>query len=271
MAFWVLQLCLCQRRDGRWGPAPPAPHISENARVSVPNSGEQKSVTTPQAARGWARPPCRHFKDQSCILPGSAFEVTAAFQTLARAHQYTGRRPRKIHPRSNMDRNTLSCAASYLSWAGDSHSQMPNDSSTDSHPLYASLVRCCHPAAATPSEPRRAATPPCPFCCDNGDFGGTGKAQAQLVFNRLLQAQPFGVPVPVLEAAAAGLVPGAWWTRCSSSLVLLVSSARSCPSACSILSPFENPSPTHQCTAEALTWGPWCCTRRPSPPSRPTA
>jgi hypothetical protein len=163
MAFWVLQLCLCQRRDGRWGPAPPAPHISENARVSVPSSGEQKSVTTPQAARGWARPPCRHFKDQSCILPGSAFEVTAAFQTLARAHQYTGRRPRKIHPRSNMDRNTLSCAASYLSWAGDSHSQMPNDSSTDSHPLYASLVRCCHPAAATPSEPRRAATPPCPF------------------------------------------------------------------------------------------------------------
>ena len=33
-------------------------------------------------ARGWTRPPCRHFKIQSCCCLGSTFEV-AAFQTLA--------------------------------------------------------------------------------------------------------------------------------------------------------------------------------------------
>jgi hypothetical protein len=41
---------------------------------------EQKSVLTPQAARGWYHPPCGHFKSQSCCCLESAFEV-AAFQT----------------------------------------------------------------------------------------------------------------------------------------------------------------------------------------------
>ena len=27
---------------------------------------QHRSVTTPQAARGWSHPPCRHFKNQSC-------------------------------------------------------------------------------------------------------------------------------------------------------------------------------------------------------------
>jgi hypothetical protein len=39
-------------------------------------------VATPQAARGWAHPPYRHFKNPSCFCLGSAFEV-AAFQPLA--------------------------------------------------------------------------------------------------------------------------------------------------------------------------------------------
>jgi hypothetical protein len=38
-------------------------------------------VATPQAARGRAHPPCRHFKIQSCIRLGSAFEVAGGFQT----------------------------------------------------------------------------------------------------------------------------------------------------------------------------------------------
>jgi hypothetical protein len=49
-------------------------------RVSVDNDvtgEEQRSVATPQAARGWARPPCRHFKIQSCCCLGSALEVAA--------------------------------------------------------------------------------------------------------------------------------------------------------------------------------------------------
>jgi hypothetical protein len=36
--------------------------------------GEQPSVATPRAARGWTHPPCRHFKIQSCDRLGSAFE-----------------------------------------------------------------------------------------------------------------------------------------------------------------------------------------------------
>ena len=40
---------------------------------------QQQSVATQQAARGWVRPPCRHFKNQSCCCLGSAFEV-ATFQ-----------------------------------------------------------------------------------------------------------------------------------------------------------------------------------------------
>jgi hypothetical protein len=44
--------------------------------------GEHQSVATPQTARGWARPPCRHFKIRSCERLGSAFEVTVTYQTL---------------------------------------------------------------------------------------------------------------------------------------------------------------------------------------------
>jgi hypothetical protein len=42
--------------------------------VSVCSSagGEQQSDATLQAARGWARPPCRHFKNQSLCCLGSA-------------------------------------------------------------------------------------------------------------------------------------------------------------------------------------------------------
>ena len=34
-----------------------------------------ESVATPQVARGWARPPYRHFKIQSCCCLASAFEL----------------------------------------------------------------------------------------------------------------------------------------------------------------------------------------------------
>jgi hypothetical protein len=43
-------------------------------RFSKALVGEQ-SVATPQAARCWARPPCRHFKTQSCCCLGSANEL----------------------------------------------------------------------------------------------------------------------------------------------------------------------------------------------------
>jgi hypothetical protein len=36
--------------------------------------GEQQSVATPHAARGWAHPPCRHIEIPSCCCLGSAFE-----------------------------------------------------------------------------------------------------------------------------------------------------------------------------------------------------
>jgi hypothetical protein len=42
---------------------------------------KQQSVVIPQAARGWAHPPCRPFKIQSCLCRGSDFEV-AALQTI---------------------------------------------------------------------------------------------------------------------------------------------------------------------------------------------
>jgi hypothetical protein len=44
--------------------------------VNLQVSKRQRSCATPQATRGWARPPYRHLKTQSCCL-GSAFEVTA--------------------------------------------------------------------------------------------------------------------------------------------------------------------------------------------------
>ena len=55
---------------------------SSTAPGGVPN---QWSVATPQAASGWARPPCRLFKIQSCERLGCAFEA-AAFQTKHQAH-----------------------------------------------------------------------------------------------------------------------------------------------------------------------------------------
>jgi hypothetical protein len=56
----------------------PMPH-KVRVRVSSNGGGEQQSVATPQAARGWALPPYRHFKIQSCCRPGFAFEVAAFF------------------------------------------------------------------------------------------------------------------------------------------------------------------------------------------------
>jgi hypothetical protein len=65
---------LVQRRT-----PPGAPVERERERES---EREQQSVATPQAARGCARPPCGHFKIQSCCCLGSSLE--AAFQTLRR-------------------------------------------------------------------------------------------------------------------------------------------------------------------------------------------
>ena len=52
--------------------------------------GEQQSVATPQAARGWARPASRHFKIQSCnalgLLSRSLSEPYGA-----RGHEVEGR------------------------------------------------------------------------------------------------------------------------------------------------------------------------------------
>ena len=50
---------------------------SNRARGSASScsaSGEQQSVASPQAARGWGHPPLRLFKTQSCFCLGSAFE-----------------------------------------------------------------------------------------------------------------------------------------------------------------------------------------------------
>jgi hypothetical protein len=61
----------------------------------------QQSVATPHAARGWARPPCRHFKTQSCFCAGSAFEV-AAFQ-FSLSHSATSELPRHHVVAGGMD------------------------------------------------------------------------------------------------------------------------------------------------------------------------
>jgi hypothetical protein len=79
-------LCVLARQNELLHPQPTPSWLSPSAsasgqrtqsRVSVSSSagGEPQSVATPQAARGWARPPCRHFKLQSCARLGSAFEV----------------------------------------------------------------------------------------------------------------------------------------------------------------------------------------------------
>jgi hypothetical protein len=61
--------------------------LSLAPRVAASSSagGEQQSVATAQAARGWTHPPCGHFKNQSCYCLVPAFEV-AAFQSRAQAH-----------------------------------------------------------------------------------------------------------------------------------------------------------------------------------------
>jgi hypothetical protein len=51
--------------------SPPPFHL----RVSV--SSSTRASSPPHAARGWARPPCRHSKIQSCRRLRSAFEVAA--------------------------------------------------------------------------------------------------------------------------------------------------------------------------------------------------
>jgi hypothetical protein len=64
--------------------------------VASSAGGEQQSVATPQSARGWTRPPCRHFNIQSCCCLGSAFEV-AALQTLTLRLTCAGGRGGGVH------------------------------------------------------------------------------------------------------------------------------------------------------------------------------
>jgi hypothetical protein len=54
------------------------PSASPSLSLRRFSASEQQSFATPQAAREWAHPPCRHFKNQSCCGLGSSFEV--AFQ-----------------------------------------------------------------------------------------------------------------------------------------------------------------------------------------------
>jgi hypothetical protein len=65
-------------------------HLIEEVRSSPTLTlgvSRLESVATPQAARGWTHPPCRHFKIQPCFCPGSAFEV-AAIQTQLNEHGF---------------------------------------------------------------------------------------------------------------------------------------------------------------------------------------
>jgi hypothetical protein len=52
-------------------------HLRGRVSVAISAGGEQ-SVASPQAARGWSHPPCRHFKNQSCCCLGSAFQNLTA-------------------------------------------------------------------------------------------------------------------------------------------------------------------------------------------------
>jgi hypothetical protein len=56
--------------------------VRGRAGLGQTHTGSGSRSAIPQAARGRARPPCRHSKNQSCFCLGSAFEV-AAFQTLS--------------------------------------------------------------------------------------------------------------------------------------------------------------------------------------------
>jgi hypothetical protein len=74
----VRRLARFDRRHSRISTTRRAKLVRPSALVAATGSsagGGQQSVATPQAARGWARPPCRHFKTQSCCCLGSAFEV----------------------------------------------------------------------------------------------------------------------------------------------------------------------------------------------------
>jgi hypothetical protein len=56
----------------RWGGVrgtPWAPYPNLNPPLYL--AGEQQSVATPHAVRGWSHPPCRHIKIQSCCCLGS--------------------------------------------------------------------------------------------------------------------------------------------------------------------------------------------------------
>ena len=63
-------------------PLDPAMCVQVANRFSSSAGGEQRSVATPQAARGRARPPCRHINIKSCCGVCFRFE-RAAFQTLS--------------------------------------------------------------------------------------------------------------------------------------------------------------------------------------------
>jgi hypothetical protein len=64
-----------------------SPH--PGSQFPVPGCAMESSRATPQAVRGWDRPPCTLFKIQSCYSLGSAFEE-AAFQTLTHRLMYHG-------------------------------------------------------------------------------------------------------------------------------------------------------------------------------------
>jgi hypothetical protein len=51
------------------------------SNCSVSSAGDQQSVNTPQAARGLARPPCRHFKIQSRL--SGTFPQVVGFLSLS--------------------------------------------------------------------------------------------------------------------------------------------------------------------------------------------
>ena len=61
-ARWVTLRARWVPLRARWVPL----IFSKPYSVSSSAGGEQQSVATPQAARGWSRPSCRPFKIQSC-------------------------------------------------------------------------------------------------------------------------------------------------------------------------------------------------------------
>ena len=92
---WLCSWCahlppafVCTHPHARPKPQAPKPQVDltlpihagglvrgDNGRSASESRTTVATVRTPQAARNWARPPCRHFKNQSCCCLGSAFEV----------------------------------------------------------------------------------------------------------------------------------------------------------------------------------------------------